>query len=503
MKIALVNPPPWAVNSPPIGFGYLISYLRQKNHMVFPFDFNIETYAKSDSNKKYLWTRDLDSYWIKDHNSFINHEIDIWVSKVLNTKAPIIGVTLCNDSKGISLEFARKIKKKDPEKIIIMGGPECYSGFLRDNIINNRNIDCIIVGEAEETLCEFLDSYQEKGHLTPIQGTITKINNKPVYWKKRQNICNLDILPYPDFSDLPRKLYARQNEISILTSRGCMAGCAFCQDCLNSGIYRSRSANNIFDEMLVRYESGYTNFFFNDLVSNGDIRQLNLLCDLIIKSPMVQKISISSQMRCSPQMSPGLYKKLKQAGWVTILYGVESASQKILDKMHKGYKVGDVKKNIRCTAAVDIRAEINLIVGFPGETEETFNETLQFIKENHRYIHTLAALYDLDLRIGSDIALNYKKYGIKALSKEGYWITTDKKNSYQWRLSLIKRVIDLANSLHIRLGFDDTHFYYYHALTYYHQYLKDYPESYKIMMEALQYLSSKIQYLKKELVKFE
>jgi len=499
MKIALVNSPPWALNAPPLNLGYLTSYLRQNGHEVYPFDFNIETYVKSSSHHKYLWERDLDGDWIKNNSTFIYNEIEIWVQRVLRTKAQIIGISLYNDSKYICIQFAKAIKKKDPSKIIIFGGPQCSRGFLSEELLRERVVDVFVIGEGEETLLNLLDIYERDKKITYCKGTILRKNNSLMDCGDRILIKDLDRIPFPDYSNLPLQYYIQHEEISILGSRGCFAKCVFCQDFLNAGDYRFRSAENIFKEMCLRYDSGYTSFFFNDLTSNGNLHQLNELCDLIINSRLYRHIEITSEMRCRQEMTLSLYKKLYKGGWRIILYGAESGSQAILNKMNKGYNVHVIDKNIRDTYLAGIKAEVNLIVGFPGETEHTFKETLNLLKRNHKYIYNISALYQLDLREGSPIAINYRKYGIIKGDEYKCWHTSDCKNNYPWRLKLIYEVIKYANALNIKLGFDDTHFYFYHALTYYHKLKKDYKNSYEIMLETLEYLSAKIKKLEGKL----
>ena len=64
--------------------------------------------------------------------------------------------------------------------------------------------------------------------------------------------------------------------------------------------------------MCLRFKSGYSTFFFNDLVSNGDIVQLEKLCELIINSKLCGKLNISGQMRCREEMRLPLLSKLTQ-----------------------------------------------------------------------------------------------------------------------------------------------------------------------------------------------
>lgn len=503
MKIAIVGCPPWATLAPPLHLGYLIAYLRANKHSVAPFDFNIELYDEGIDDHKYLWSRDLDGTWIKNKSSFIFKKIESWKRRILDSGADIIGVSVHYDARHVCLELINRIKEEDKNKLIVVGGPHCHPGYRSDKFLNQKNIDIFVTGEGETALLDIVKQYEKKSEVTFCKGTIIRKGDRLIDCGPRPVINDLNSIPFPDFEGLPLKKYVRKTEIPILFGRGCIGNCVFCQDPINAGFYRSRSAQNIFDEMELRFDQGYTNFWVNDLIANGNVKQLDKLSKLIIKSRLCKNINISGQMRCRKEMAYDIYKNLYSAGWRTILYGVESGSQKVLDLMKKGYKVKTVEQNLKYTYKAGIRAETCLIVGFPGETEETFQETLDFLKRNHEYIHTMSALYALDLRMGSYVARNYEEFSIDKGDDERYWQTKDGKNTYAWRLELIYRMIKLANSLKIRLGFDDTHFYFYHALNYYHNYKKDYNKSYEIMMDALQYLSTKVKQKTAELNEFK
>lgn len=498
MEVALVQCPPWAVLAPPLHLCYLTAYLRTNGYSVTPFDFNIELYNDEKEDNKYLWSRDLDSTWIENNSNFIFKKIKNWTKRILDSNASVVGLSIHHDSRNICFELINRIKEEDRNKLIIAGGPQCHLGYRLNELLNQKNIDVFVTGEGENTLLDVVKQYEKKKQVTFSKGTIIRKDKKLIDCGSRQAIKDLDSIPFPDLEGFPVKEYVRKTEIPILFSRGCIGNCAFCQDIINLGPYRSKSAQNILDEMELRFNQGYTSFFVNDLVANGDVKQLDTLSKLIIKSRLNKNINISGQMRCRKEMAPKIYKNLYSAGWRTIMYGVESGSQKVLDLMRKGYKVATIEQNLKDTHEAGIRTEIALVVGFPGETENTFQETLELIKRDHKYIHTLAALYDLDLRVGSHVARHYKAYSIEKGDDERYWQTKYGKNTYAWRLGLIYRVIKLANSLNINLGFDDVHFYFYHALNYYHNHEKDYKKSYEIMMDALQYLSMKIKQKKEQ-----
>jgi len=312
----------------------------------------------------------------------------------------------------------------------------------------------------------------------------------------RQSIHNLDELPFPDYSDLELSKYAIPEETSILGSRGCISKCVFCQDTIFMGKFRSRTAGNIFREMNVRFNQGYREFFFNDLMMNSNPKELEKLCTLILKSRLKGKIRMSGQLRCR-KMKSQLFKKLKHAGCHSLLFGVESGSQRILDYMNKGYTVKTAEKNIRDTHEAGIETGICILVGFPGETDKTISDTIKFIKRNHKFIDRLAAIYQLELRPGCYIDTHYKSFKI-IKNRDNYWETKDGKNNFPWRLEQIHKIINTALSLNIKLEFDEVHFYYYHLLKYYHKYMKDYDKSFDIMKKSLEEFSIRIKSLKEQ-----
>lgn len=489
-KIALVQCPPWTVLGPPLHLGYLVAYLRENRYPVIPFDFNIETYEEASDDQRYFWSRDLDSRWINDNASFLHKKMGEWARKVLDSEAAVIGVNFFQDGRDIALELVKRIKDEDKTRLVVAGGPECHPGYRTRQFLNQKGIDVFVTGEGETTILDIVRQYEKKGKVEFCPGAIIRRGNKLIDCGPRAPIRDLDSLPFPDLEDFPLKKYEFKEEIPILFSRGCIGRCAFCQDIVNAGPYRCRSAQNIADEMRVRLQQGYRIFFVNDLMANGDAKQLDALSRHIIQSDLRDQVDITGQMRCRKEMTPSVYRNLHSAGWKIIIHGVESGSQRILNLMRKGYKIEDAEKNLRDCHNAGIETKINIIVGFPGETEETFQETLDFLRRNRANIDTLGALYDLDLRDGSHVATHYKEYSI--VSNNPYWKTTDGKNTYGWRLELKYQVLKLANSLGIRIAFDDVHFYFYHALDYYHNHLKDYGRSYEIMMDALQYLDAKL-----------
>jgi molybdenum cofactor biosynthesis enzyme MoaA len=94
-------------------------------------------------------------------------------------------------------------------------------------------------------------------------------------------------------------------------------------------------------------------------------------------------------------------KKMAAAGCEALTFGIESASDNVLRLMSKKYSGTDVANVVRATHDAGIKVVINLIVGFPGETEDDFQQTLEFIEQNKDRIYKVAALNSLRLDPGS------------------------------------------------------------------------------------------------------
>jgi len=495
MKITLVNCPFWTPKTPPLNLAYLNSFLINNGHTVFLLDFNIEAYSESDIHNKYLWTPDLDTDYLLENSKYLYTKIDEWCSKILSSNTQIIGFSVYQDNESMCMELAKKIKRKKSSKIIVFGGPQCCNDIKLQELFSEKVADIIVRGEGEQTFLDIVNNYDNiKKPL--IKGAYVLRGNSYFYGGERNSIKNLDDLPFPDFSGLPLHKYTRPDEISILSSRGCFGKCAFCQDYLFLKDFRYRSAENIYSEMLIRFNQGYRTFFFSDLSANGNLNELETLCDFIIHSKMHTKISLYMQFR-SRIMKPKIFKKLKQAGLDYLLIGVESGSQSILRKMQKGYTIKIIEANLKDATTAGIKTDINIVIGFPGENEKTVSETIEFIRRNRAYIGTISAFYDLTLRPGSPIDRNPSKYGIKFKHWQ-YWYTKDKRNTFAWRICQMKFFLQKVTSMNVPIRYDETQCYH-QLLHYYFEYLKDYKKSYDLMNEAIDYFSRRLQQLKQDI----
>ena len=458
IDLALVMCPAWGVEQPPLGISYLKGFLKNSGVKVKCFDLSLQLY-KVFPEKKYWDLNYPDSFithqlFAKNILSALNPYIEIWAKQILSFNPRIVGFSLFMSSMNVSLILAQRLKRKDPDLKIIGGGPEVtrikrvlvdgIGGFVplnRESIAGNI-FDVLVDGEGEEVLLEILtligqgrDFYNAKGILYTVDGKL--VANEP-----RSLMSNLDLLPSPDYSDFELRNYLKTS-LPIVTSRGCVNRCTFCADSPLWKTYRYRSAEKTIEEIqfLIKQYGG-ENFEIADSVFNGDSQRVDKICILIIESKLNIRWSAKATLR--REMSYELLKKMKQAGCNSLGYGVESGSPFVLKDMRKNIDLLEAKRIIRDTAKAGIRANCFFIIGYPTETEEDFQMTLDFIQENAEFIHCFDQVTGCHIEEDSYLGLNSDKYGI--VFREDGWYS--KESTPQIRKERLNRFRDLARKLH-------------------------------------------------------
>ena len=217
-----------------------------------------------------------------------------------------------------------------------------------------------------------------------LKGVACRNNNGEVIIGENPDNLDMDKLPIPDFSFLDLEKYQRW-QIPINMSRGCVAHCDFCNERTLWPGFRMRSAPHIFKELIEN--SLFNDFVVNDSLINGNYSILEELLDLIIAEPL--NIFWGGSARPDRRLKFELFLKMKQAGIGYLIYGLESGSNRILKNMKKGITREMVAQNITDAHKAGIKVMINIIVGYPGETEDDFNETLYFIKKYRPFIYKI------------------------------------------------------------------------------------------------------------------
>lgn len=296
--------------------------------------------------------------------------LELYLIDLLEQEKPeILGISVYGGTLAASLFAFKLAKQKYPNIKTVMGGG-IFSGELAMDSPNfdlflkrSQYIDKIFVGEGELLFLEYLNNRLPD---TKKVFNLSDINH---------SLLDLDTLETPDFTGLDMEYYV---QLAAYTSRSCPFQCSFCVETTYWGKYRKKSPHRIVEELTFLYHKYGS--------------QLFLMCDSLL-NPVVGGISdefIQSgislywggYLRAGQEVSNiDNTLKWRQGGFYRARLGVESGSQRILDLMGKKITISQIKSSISALAHAGIKTTTYWVIGYPGETEEDFQMTLDLIEE--------------------------------------------------------------------------------------------------------------------------
>ena len=353
MRIAFIGPK-WneMVNAyPSLGLAYLAAVAEQDGHECRIFDFGLRP----------------------------ERSLEEEVQDVVDFRPELVAFTSMTTSYA-SVEQSAAMLKEALGVPTIIGGP--HATTLPDLTLEDPNIDYLIYGEGEEVFRDFLRAFASgAGNWGDIVGLWYKEDGRVVNGGERALIKDLDALPYParhlfELDQYP--LYAPNGEpmLTVLSSRGCPYNCSFCFKGIVGRTYRQRSPENIADELQEIIDTyGVRNFYFIDDLFTIDVRRLDQILDHFIERDM------DIRWRCLARVdrvNPELLEKMYRAGCRQIHYGIESGNEEVLKRTAKHIRLDQVRDAVRWTEEAGIQSKGYFILGLPGDTEETMEETIEF-----------------------------------------------------------------------------------------------------------------------------
>jgi len=315
-------------------------------------------------------------------------------------KPDILGVSIMTPTLHVAKEVLQIAKHNNPKTIVIAGGP--HPSCLPFDMIK-EGFDAAVIGEGENT---FLDLVRGQQH-------------SDFYIKKHPIIKSLPVdvntLPLPARHLVNLKAYTRkvagEPATTVITSRGCPYTCAFCDKTVHGEGTRFRNISNVTSEIKgVIREYGIHAFKFDDDTFTVNRKRLNEL--------LYELRELNIVFRCQGNARTDTlhdFISLQKAGCREIIFGVESGSQLILDKIHKQVTVGQNRLSILNAKKAGLTVRANLMVGNPGETWKTVEETLNFIKSTEPQQWIISNFIPLP---GCPIWNNPSAYGIKIMETD-------------------------------------------------------------------------------------
>ena len=248
-------------------------------------------------------------------------------------------------------------------------------------------IDFVLTGEYEYNLLGLVKnlSREQDADLKHVHGLLYRLAGK-VEKNTPGPLVRLDELPWPAREGLAMEKYLDtpggipQPSVQMLASRGCPFGCKFClwpQVMYQGNKYRTRDVNDLIDEMEYLVKSkGFRSVYFDDDTFNIGKKRMFEICGEIKKRGL-EKTPWAIMARAD-LMDEEMILEMKGSGLAAIKYGVESASQELLDNCDKGMDLKKTEKMVLFTQGAGIKTHLTFTFGLPGETKETINKTIQY-----------------------------------------------------------------------------------------------------------------------------
>ena len=386
-KVLLVNPPFYRLmnshfNGLSLGLGYMAAVLSKNGYEVKIYNADYESRDNYANQKKIF--EGYDNY--KKILSNLNHPLWLEVKETIERYSPdIIGVTMLTGTYK-SAENVGKITKELNEDIdMVVGGT--HPTVLPEETIKNEYFDYVVRGEGEYTFLDLVDGMM----VEDIQG-LTYVNKRRgiVNNPDRDVIEDLDSLPFPR-----RNLYLGDTRYMdygyIMTGRGCPFECTFCASKkVWRGHVRFRSPENVIEEVKqVHDKDGTKLFYFVDDTFTLNKKRTKKICELLVESDL--DISWICDTRLDT-IDEELLRLMKESGCVRVKVGVESGSERILKMVKKRITKKQVRETISHIKKEGIDLTIYLMIGFPTETKEEMQETLDFARELDPTYYSLSIL---------------------------------------------------------------------------------------------------------------
>lgn len=387
MKVLIINPPTLHMSGSskpalyvPVGILYIAAVLQKSGHDVSVYDTKLGCNIVREGKLLHFG----DSYETIKKNIreakpdvvCISNPFTVYMEAALRVAE-------------IAKEAGRNIKT-------IIGGP--HASVAPKDFLKNKRIDFAVMGEGEYTVPGILKCLEGKMPLSEIKNIAYRKGGKIIVAKRADFIADLDALPLPAYHlvDMekyftgkfsPRSEYTGR-AISMITSRGCPFGCVFCSIHLHMGSkWRANSAEYVISHIkhVVR-DYGVRLIHFEDDNFTLDRKRFEKILDGIIEGGINVKWDTPNGVRADT-LDESLLLKAKKSGCQYLIVGVESGSQRVLDKI-VGKRL-DLKKVVEIAKTckkIGLDLEAFYVVGFPGETLAEIEETFKFAKMlNEKY----------------------------------------------------------------------------------------------------------------------
>ena len=293
------------------------------------------------------------------------------IAAYLADSAPILGVSCMANLLPFTLLALQDFKRANPDKTVVLGGVGSKS-VEREILEKCPWVDVICRGEAEISGPILLRALKERTPLEAVPGVSFMRDGKYVETARAPRITDLDSLPPPAFGHIRVRDY---EGYGMITSRGCPYPCTFCSvaPVWDRETY-SRSAASVVGEMRrLHEEHGVKLFLFQDEFFVSGKSRVVEFCEELSRSGLKVKWKAFGRVNLTDEET---MRAMASTGCCEIRYGIESGSDKILERTRKGFTAAEAVEVVSKAVGIFDRTDCFYIWGFPFETLEDFHQTV-------------------------------------------------------------------------------------------------------------------------------
>jgi len=303
------------------------------------------------------------------------------VKAILSFAPQIVGFSATTSSFPDSAELAQKIKEQSPDIATVCGG--VHVSALEGCLLNEYPaFDYLITGEGEITMADLAAGLDPLG----IPGLIHRRNTEVITNEPRPKIADLDTLPFPSYEKLtgfpqsyhlPLFSYINTPGSTMITSRGCLYQCSYCDRSVFKKGFRYNSAAYIYEHMKylrTKFHVRHINIYDDLFTTNRE--RIVQLCDKLAGFPLGINFNCAVRVGFADD---DLLMMLKSAGCLMVSLGIESADPQMLSRHKSGVSLDAVRNTVDRIQKAGLRAKGLFMMGLPGETEESIRRTSDFI----------------------------------------------------------------------------------------------------------------------------
>lgn len=273
--------------------------------------------------------------------------------------------------------LSKELRRRYPDSVIVFGS--IHPTAMPEEVLSYEHVDIALRGEGEKSLIELYRCIKEGKDFTHLDNLSYRKDGRIIHNKRTYSFDDLD--SYPPF---PYHLFEKKGyDLGfVIGSRGCPYGCIFCSNRVTTGRkYRFRSAEAIVNELDMlchKYNRSSILFLDDNLLVNE--KRIYTLMEEIKRKGLDKKMSFNFQAR-GDNVNYKLLKDLYGAGFRSVFFGIETASDRIMKIIQKGETVAECAEAVRMSKEIGFHVSATFIYALPGETHQDRMDCVRLSKE--------------------------------------------------------------------------------------------------------------------------